>query len=629
MMIKQSFPARLSLNVIMLTSILFIATIATASYSSHKILAEEAQTSSEHLLASAIKDIEKSLGNVESSIQSVAWLVDENNTDKEYLYHIVEKIVAENDNIIGSTVAFAPEYFAGEHFFSPYAYYENGRIYTKQLGTDKYDYFSMEWYRDAADSGKPHWSEPYYDEGGADTMMSTYSYPLKDSSGRTYAVITADISLKWLNELLLSIKPYPNSYVILVSAEGELINVDNFHVKEGNLFSWADSVKDERFLKISRDMAAGRKGLGRFFSGTELAFAVYDSLSNGWSAAMLCRYRDVLVRTSRMHIILIMIGLFGLLILFGVCYAIIRKLTKPLTEFTKSALNIAKGNFSTELPEIKSEDEIRQLRDSFDYMQKSLVTYINDLKESNDKNARFEYDLNIARRIQMGMLPHDFPREGSVDLHALLHPAKEVGGDLYDFYIKNDTLFFAIGDVSGKGLPASLFMAITRAAFRFISGLSQDMGQVIRKLNDSISDGNVSGMFVTLFAGRIDLKTGEMTYCNGGHNPIIINPAKGEPYYLQAKPNMALGVFPGFEYEAQSIRLEPGTEIVLYTDGVTEAEKADKSQYGERKLLEWVVSRSRHNSAMDDCEGLMQEIHTFADGNPQNDDITIMTIKIK
>lgn len=626
---KKSFSARLSLNIIMLTSVLFIATIATASFSSHTILAEEAQTSSERLLESIIKEVEMNLGSVESSVKSIAWLVSDKYDDQDYMYHVVENIVSSNDRIIGSTIAFAPDFFPGEHYFSPYAFLEDGKIYTKQLGTKQYDYFSMEWYKDAAESGKPHWSEPYYDEGGANVMMSTYSYPLKDYAGRTYAIITADISLQWISEMLSTLRPYPSSSIVLVSAKGDCINAQNFQKKELNFYDWADSLNDNSLRSISADMAAGGKGIGRFNTKKGLSFAVYSSLSNGWSAAILCLYSDVLVRTSRLLLVLVIIGLLGLLILFGVCYMLIHRLTKPLTEVTNSALSIAKGDFNTELPEIKTEDEIKMLRDSFDFMQHSLLNYINDLKASNEKNAKFESDLNVASRIQMGMLPKDFPQVGSVDLHALLHPAKVVGGDLYDFYIKDDILYFAVGDVSGKGLPASLLMAITRAAFRFISRLGLSMAQLMEKLNNSLSEGNETGMFVTFFCGRIDLKTGRLSYCNGGHNPIVVLPPSGKPYYLSAKANMALGVFPDFKYEDQVLDMEKGTELLIYTDGVTEAEKADKSQYGEDRLLAWMASKNIHNSAREDCYGLMDEIHGFTEGNEQNDDITVMTIKFK
>lgn len=627
--VRKSFSARLSVNIILLTSVLFIVTIAVASYSSHKILAEEAQTSSERMLKVIVKDVENQLGSVESSVQSLAWLVEENRTDKEHLYHIVSRIVSENDNIVGSTIAFAPDYFGNEHYFSPYAYVDSaGVVQTKQLGNKDYDYFSMEWYRAPAESGKPHWSEPYFDDGGGELLMSTYSFPLKDENSRIYAIVTADISLEWIKKMLEGVHPYPNSQVMLVSRKGEVINARQFGRRTYNFYEWAESLEEEDVCSIARSMAAGDSGIKRFMQGWQLSFAIYDSLDNGWSAAITCLYSDVLARTSRLLLMLTIIGLVGLLILFTICYSIIRKQTRPLTEFTRSALSIAKGNFQTELPEVRTEDEIKQLRDSFDFLQHSLVNYINDLKTSTQQNERLESELNIASNIQQGMLAKNFPHSDLIDLFATLKPGRSVGGDLYDFYVKKNLLCFAIGDVSGKGVPAAVFMAITRTAFRFVSIMESNIDKLMCVLNNALTDSNSTGMFVTLFAGCINMETGEMVYCNAGHNRILIAPATGKPYHLKAKSNLALGIMEDFKYEEEKVTIEKGSRLLLYTDGVTEAERGDKVQYGRERLLSWLENYDRTQSAEAHCHALMDDVHAFVEGNEQNDDITIMTIKI-
>ena len=174
-------------------------------------------------------------------------------------------------------------------------------------------------------------------------------------------------------------------------------------------------------------------------------------------------------------------------------------------------------------------------------------------------------------------------------------------------------------------------MAITRASLRFVAGLGLPMDQTMNRINNCVTDTNSNNMFVTLFSARIDLKTGRMEYCNAGHNPIIIVPPDGEPYFLKAKANLAVGLFSDFPYEAESIDLKPGTRIVAYTDGVNEAEKADKSMYGNDRLLAYVSSPKVRASATTErevVEGLLESVTAFTDGNPQNDDITIMSVKI-
>lgn len=320
----------------------------------------------------------------------------------------------------------------------------------------------------------------------------------------------------------------------------------------------------------------------------------------------------------------LIMGVISLVVLFFVCRRMIRHFTRPVTELSVSAMNMAKGNFKAKLPEIKSQDEMRRLHDSFLYMQNSITDYIDQLKTTKSENERMESELNVARNIQLGMLSTEFPPH----LHAMISPAREVGGDLYDFILNGDCLHFAVGDVSGKGVPASIMMAITRAALHFMGGQGLPLHESIGKINNGVADGNSNDMFVTLFIARIDLKTHHMDYCNAGHNYLVIVPPNGDPYFLKAKSNLAVGLFENFSYETESIDLKPGTRIVAYTDGVTEAENAAMEQYGNERLLQKIGSLDRNMDNKTVVDQIYHSVLDFADGNPQNDDITIMCITI-
>lgn len=321
---------------------------------------------------------------------------------------------------------------------------------------------------------------------------------------------------------------------------------------------------------------------------------------------------------------LLIVGIIGLVVLYFPCRRMIRHMTRPVTELSVSAMNMAKGNFKAKLPEIKSEDEMRRLHDSFLYMQNSITDYIHQLKSTKSANERMESELNVARAIQMGMLSTDFPQQ----LHALLTPAREVGGDLYDFILKDDTLHFAIGDVSGKGVPASLMMAITRATLHFMASLDLPLQESLSRINNNVVESNSRDMFVTLFVARIDLKTLRMDFCNAGHNYLVVMPPDEKPYFLKAKNNIAVGLFDNFPYVAESIDLKPGTRLIAYTDGVTEAETATLEQYGDERLLQEVgkITPDMDNKTV--VDHIYRSVLDFADGNPQNDDITIMSINI-
>lgn len=332
--------------------------------------------------------------------------------------------------------------------------------------------------------------------------------------------------------------------------------------------------------------------------------------------------------TPLLHVVMMFIGLASLAAIFFACRAVINYMTRPISDLSKAVLRMAKGDLKAQLPEIKSEDEMRRLHDSFQTMQHSLIDYIEELKTSTAINERIQSDLDLARNIQKGMLRKEFPPF----MYAMLHPARIVGGDLYDFTLKGDQLYFAIGDVSGKGVAASLVMAITRVMLRFVVGMGLPLDETLRRINDEFSATNETGMFVTLFVARLDLKTGHMNYCNAGHNPILIIPPDGEPFFLHCKTNIAMGLFGDFAYAAEQTDLKPGTRIIAYTDGVTEAEKADLSQYGEKRLLEWakaIVATSTEMPQKNIVENLYASVKAYTEGNTQNDDITIVSLQLE
>lgn len=257
-----------------------------------------------------------------------------------------------------------------------------------------------------------------------------------------------------------------------------------------------------------------------------------------------------------------------------------------------------------------------------------MTRYREELTLTAEANARMESDLTLARNIQLGMVSTDFPPY----MYALLDPAKEVGGDLYDFIVKDDRLYFAIGDVSGKGLPASLVMAITSATLRLVVEMGLPMDETLQRINDSFSKSNRSDMFVTLFIASVELKTGRMEYCNAGHCPILVIPPDEAPYLLKCNPNIAVGMFEHFQYVAEQTSFKAGTRLVAYTDGVTEAERDDLSLFGSERLLRWAGHVQQDGRDWDEktvVESLFQTVREFADGNKQNDDIAIVEINIK
>jgi sigma-B regulation protein RsbU (phosphoserine phosphatase) len=319
----------------------------------------------------------------------------------------------------------------------------------------------------------------------------------------------------------------------------------------------------------------------------------------------------------------------GLSLLTFFTVKIINSITAPLSKFAESARLIAEGNFNVRLPEIKTEDEMRELFNSFSYMQKELDQYMINLKDTTTAKEKIESELRIAREIQMAMIPHifpPFPDLPQVDVFAVLKSAKEVGGDLYDFFVIDGNKFcFAIGDVSGKGVPASLYMAVTRTLVRSISDRETSPSGIVSSLNRSLSLNNESSMFVTFFLGVLDLFTGVVTYCNAGHNPPVIIRADGETVMLNNTTSIPAGLFEDAAYGELSLKLESGDKIFLYTDGVSEAEDVENVLFGENNLMK-ILRENATDSPKSLIRKMEEALMKHVKGHTQSDDITMLTI---
>lgn len=629
-----SLASRFGRYIITAASILFFAFMLGLSLFAVRSGKKQAVENSNNVLSKVISDVDGVLSSVETAINSNIWVIRDHIDDPDFMYEITSNIVRSTDIIIGSAIAFESGYYPEKgEYFSPYSYQESigSEILSKQLGSNDYDYFTADWYQLPLLLKKSGWSEPYFDEGGANQMMTTYSVPIEDGDGRVIAIMTADVNLGTMTDLISSLRPYESSRTIMVGNSGAfLIHWDPDRLLNSTIFSTALEMQSDKLFQIGSRMIEKESGSGNFRSEDgRQSFISFGALSNGWSVGVISAYSDIFASSKELNVVMLLAMLLGFGLLYYIIKRLINSLTQPVTEFAYSAMAIAKGNFKARIPEIHTNDELKRLQDSLTYMEKSIDNYITELRSTTAANEKISRELSIASSIQMHMLSKDFPHLDTLDLYATLHPAKEVGGDLYDFYIQNNKLYFVVGDVSGKGVPAALFMAITRAAFRYIIKSGHDMATVISRINDSFAEGNDSNMFVTMFAGCIDLETYEMDYCNAGHNPIIIIGPDRHAEYLHAKANLAAGLFEGFPYSGERMQLKKGSRLIVYTDGVSEAEDPDKNLFGEDRLIDYASTFPVNDSSTEFIEGLLGSMKLFTRGNEQNDDITVMSILLK
>jgi len=267
------------------------------------------------------------------------------------------------------------------------------------------------------------------------------------------------------------------------------------------------------------------------------------------------------------------------------------------------------------------------LRDSFENMQQSLAAYIEELKATTTAKASIENELKIAHDIQMSMLPKTypaFPNRKDIDIFGMVMPAKAVGGDLYDFFIREEKLFFCIGDVSGKGVPASLVMAVTRSLFRNIAAHTAEPHKMVAGINELLCDNNETNMFVTLFVGVFDLVTGSLDYCNAGHNaPLLMT--DGDVGLLACDPNIPVGVMPGWSFTCQQLQLKTDDLLFLYTDGLNEAEDIDHQQFGMDRVLQ--TSKAAGGCPQELVEAMASAVRQFVGEAEQSDDLTMFAVQ--
>jgi phosphoserine phosphatase RsbU/P len=626
-------------NVLLFCTGLFLVAFSVYYLFTRNTIRKTARENAVFLASNTVSRIEKVLGPSEEIPELVARMLESAFLTRDSLIPFLKSILKDNKNIFGSAIAYEPGFFPDKGlYYAPYVFQGGDSINDTMLGDEDYEYFYMDWYQVPKMTNSPYWSEPYFDEGGGNALMTTYSVPFytyREGKRLFSGIVTVDISLDWLTEIMSGVRIFNTGYAFLISRNGVIITHPNKkYIMNESIFSIAKENDQPGMRKIGRDMIQGKSNFesadfkSKWHAGK--LWINYTGLpSSHWSIGVIYPENEMFAALKRINLTLIFLILAGLSFLAVFIVRIINTLTDPLKHFAASARLIAAGDFNVKLPEINTRDEMMELYNSFSFMQKELSEYIINLKDTTAAKEKIESELRIAKEIQMAMIPHifpPFPDLPQVDVFAILKSAKEVGGDLYDFFVIDGNKFcFAIGDVSGKGVPASLYMAVTRTLVRSISDKEFSPSAIVSTLNKSLSSNNDSSMFVTFFLGVLDLETGSLTYCNAGHNPPVIIRCTGEVFMFEKTTFVPVGLFEEFTYGESSVEFRKGDKIFLYTDGVSEAENSDNKLFGEDSLLN-VIERNTSAAPRELIQTMEKELSIHVCGYTQSDDITMMTI---
>ncbi len=567
--IRQRFRSFIKANISLVNIIAAALLVEVVSgvmyYSAQNIIHKTVERLIDREMNAIYLCIRNKLAKVETTVDNMAWVMADALDEPEWMYDLTQRMVKHNPSFWGSGIAFVPNYYPDKgKFFEPYAVRRGqDSIVSMQLGKSGEDHTQDEYFRVPATQGKAHWSEPYQDLVGAKKIITTYGVPIRDEKGGIAAVVYADISLDWLNEVMEESKVYKSTQRFLVTGNGHLL-----------------AGKDHAtFRTVLEQVKADKDKIGNFTMEDEHGdehHVFYHPVGGNtdWILISIQNDKEVFSKLRKIRANLLLLVLSGLILIGFIVWRTTRNLRR--------------------------------------------------LRKVNAEKERIGGELRVASEIQQSMLPHSLMQHDDVDIFGELVPAREVGGDLYDYYIRDEKLFFCIGDVSGKGAPSAMVMSVIHSLFRAFSTHENNPARIMQAINEASCQGNDSNIFVTMFIGVLDLPTGRLRYCDAGHDaPITIE--NGGQRMEECIPHLPVGVFDDVRYGVQETLLKPDSTLFLYTDGLTEAMNIKHKQFGIKRVEE-VLAANHQLHPQQLLEAISQQVREFVGDAEQSDDLTMLAI---
>jgi len=442
------------------------------------------------------------------------------------------------------------------------------------------------------------------------------------------------LSLSDLNDTINSFKiGKKDGYAFLVSADGTYLTHPN---KKWILNRSLYTIKNEEY-KVTEESINELLKNGE--TGSVIAYPEYLNFRKswihytpikeiGWTLFFVVPYDELFVPLYLLVLRMLFFSVLGILVIFFIITYISNKLIQPLSTVTTQLKKFS--SFSDE-SDSGTQNEVQLVSESLNYLKSWYEKFEISQHQEEKINSQRKQDLLEASEIQMSLINTDFSafrNREDIDLHAIYKPAKIVSGDLFDFFfLDDDNLFFSIGDVSGKGISAAFYMSVAQTLIKSNSKLKSP-GKIITGTNNELFTANQHQFFLTLFVGVFNLKTGVLKYCNAAHTATLILNSKGEINELNSSHGMPLGLYPNREYEESIVSIEPGTSLILYSDGVTEMQDSDKMHFGNERFYQ-ILGAQKNLKPKEVIEGIEKELELFKGKMKQADDVTIMVLQYK
>lgn len=567
---------------IVIVAVSLLELLSAAQYFfTHHLMEDELEKYAEMELTTKAIITKRIVEDSERTLKSHIMEVKYNLATPDSLFSILAQIAKYSPNMRGCGISFKPGYYKDKgRLFEPYALRTDTGVVCLQIAGENFDYTKDGFYKDIKEKKANSWVGPY-DDIYLEMRLVSYAVPIYEFTGDTVAVLGVDLDTESLGDTLNYRHIYPSSFELLLTEEGELIAgpADSTLRKEVEFVTSLinDSTAERRLSSNGRSKIID-------FDTRDRDGAVFVANMRGiphWQIAVVCYDDEVYGSLMELRYRLLLLSLLA----FGILLYLVRRFAK---------------------------DEEK-------------------LRSQTLEQERMAGELHIASNIQQTLLPEEDGAMKDIDdvqVEGRLIPAKAVGGDLYNAFVRDGKLFFCIGDVSGKGIPSALIMAIIQALFRNIASREDNPSHIMKRLNETACRNNKANIFVTLFVGVLDLPTGHLHYCNAGHElPIIIRTqnSKAEISNLEAKPNLPVGLFEDFEYEMQTMQMQPGSALFLYTDGLTEARNAKGKLFGRDRVGQMIAEAGTTNPKQL-VEAAIECWQKFIGETEQSDDLTLLAL---
>ena len=556
-----------------------------------KYMFGEAEERYEGVLQRDHEEFRRRLSDVMVAIRNNHHDIEREVEDPEKVISQMERILEVNPTIISCGVLYVADYFPGRgRCLELYAARDSiGQVHVSRIENDDNIYLQRDWFKEGIEKDTTQWSKLYYEDDlipnvTGRRLLTTYTIPVHNKQGKVVALFGGDLPLEYLryeimDDLQEKIKLFEkgskhHSFNFVIDDDGTyIIHPDKKRILHANFFEEAKQTSNKIDDDVMASMMKGEKGSALVEIDGVPSWIYYRTVKHmDWVIGIVVPEEIIFHNGRMLNTIILAVVLVGLIAVYFICERMIKDTTSPVTR----------------------------------------------------EKAALESELKIAHGIQMALLPKTFPpfpERSDIDLYAYITPAREVGGDLYDYFLRGDRLVFCIGDVSGKGVPAALLMAVMRAMFRSEARRCESASGLVNTMNHNLSYEYTAGYFVTMFVGILDLNTGHLDFCNAGHEPPLVS---GER--LDVIRNLPVGALAEWDYQGQETMLKSGDTFFLFTDGLTEAQDAEGKMFGRQRVIDFVGSHL-DSTPQQLTEQIENEVQQFVGDTEQSDDLTMLILK--